>query len=88
MDITFGSSYKYTNFDYNVDYTDSERDAGALGNQQHISPFLLADLKLFENSLFFNLGLRYDYIQTSSASNWDTRASAGKPAYDNTYDMT
>jgi len=88
LDITLGSSYKYINFDYNVDYTDSERNAGALGNQQLISPFLLADLKLLENSLFFNLGLRYDYIQTSSASNWDTQATSGKPAYDNTYNMT
>ncbi|MFW6226625.1 MAG: TonB-dependent receptor plug domain-containing protein, partial [Bacteroidota bacterium] len=88
LDITLGSSYKYINFDYNVDYTDSQRDAGALGNQQLISPFLLADLKFLENTLHFNLGLRYDYIQTSSASNWDTGVSAGKPAYDNTYDMT
>ena len=88
LDITLGSSYKYIHLNYDVDYVDSERDAGALGNQQHISPFLLADLNLLENSLFFNLGLRYDYIQTSDASNWDTKASAGKPAYDNNYDIT
>lgn len=88
LDITLGSSYKYIYFNYDVDYAESPRDAGAHGNQQHISPFLLADLKLLENTLFFNLGLRYDYIQTSDASNWDTQASAGKPAYDNDYDMT
>ena len=88
MDITLGSSYKYLNFDYNVDYIDSERDAGALGIQHHISPFLFTDIKLFDNRLFFNLGFRYDHIQTSNASNWDTQGSAGKPDYDNTYDDT
>lgn len=85
MDITLGNAYKNINFDYNVDYIDSERDAGALGKQQHISPFLFTDIKLFDNNLFFNLGARYDYIRTSAAKNWDTQASAGKPAYDSAY---
>ncbi len=88
LDITLGNSYKYINFDYDVDYIGSERDAGALGEQQHISPFLFTDIKLFDNTLFFNLGFRYDYIQTSNARNWDTQASAGKPAYDSTYNAT
>jgi len=88
MDITLGTAYKFINFDYNVDYTGNERDAGALGQQQHISPFLFSDIKLFDNSLFFNLGFRYDHIQTSNASNWDTQTSAGKPAYDSTYNAT
>lgn len=88
MDLTLGSSYKYINFDYDVDYTDSERDAGALGEQQHISPFVFTDIKLLNDKLFFNLGFRYDFIQTSNASNWDTQASAGKPAYDSTYNTT
>jgi len=88
MDLTLGSSYKHINFDYNVDYTDSDRDAGALGEQRHISPFVFTDIKLLNNKLFFNIGLRYDYIQTSTARIWDTQASAGKPAYDSTYNMT
>ncbi|MBN1820210.1 MAG: TonB-dependent receptor [Prolixibacteraceae bacterium] len=88
LDITFGGSYKYINFNYDEDYSDSDRDAGAMGNQQHISPFLFADVKLLNNSLFFNLGFRYDFIQTSGAKIWDTQASAGKPAYDITYNMT
>ena len=88
MDISLGSTYKNINFDYNVDYTGSDRDAGALGKQQHISPFLFTDIKLFDNSLFFNVGFRYDYIQTSGAKNWDTEASAGKPAYDTVYRAT
>ncbi len=88
MDITLGTAYKFINFDYDVEYTGNERDAGALGEQQHISPFLFTDLKLFNNSLFVNLGVRYDYIQTANASNWDTQASAGKPAYDSIYNPT
>ncbi len=88
IDLTLGSSYKYVNFDYNVDYTGSDRNAGAMGYQQHISPFLSADVKLLNNSLFLNLGFRYDYIQTSGARIWDTQSSAGKPAYDSTYNMT
>lgn len=73
LNITLGGSYKYIHLNYDVDYADSERDAGALGNQQHISPFLFADLKFLENTLLFNLVLRYDYIQTSDAKNWDKR---------------
>ncbi len=88
MDITIGTAYKYINFDYDVDYTGNERDAGALGQQQHVSPFLFSDIKLLDNSLFFNLGLRYDHIQTSNARIWDTQASAGKPAYDSAYNAT
>ncbi|MGQ9620492.1 MAG: TonB-dependent receptor, partial [Bacteroidales bacterium] len=88
LNVTLGNSYKYINFDYDEDYPGSDRDAGALGKQQVIAPFFLLDLKLLENSLFFNLGLRYDYIQTSGGRNWDTQASAGKPAYDNNYDIT
>ncbi len=88
MDITFGGSYKYINFDYNADDVDSERDAGALGQQQHISPFLFSDFKLLDNKLVFNLGFRYDYIQTSAAKVWDTQGSAGKPAYDSAYNAT
>ncbi len=88
LNITFGGSYKYINFNYNENYSGSERDAGASGNQQVISPFGLFDLKLLDNSLFFNLGLRYDYIQTANARNWDTEASAGKPSYYNVYGRT
>ncbi|MFW5699493.1 MAG: TonB-dependent receptor plug domain-containing protein [Bacteroidota bacterium] len=88
MDVTLGTAYKYTFFDYSVDYINSERDAGALGEQQHVSPFLFTDIKLLDNTLFLNLGFRNDFIQTSNASNWDTQASAGKPAYDSTYNAT
>ncbi len=87
LSITIGTCFKYANFDYNEDYTGSDRDVGALGIQQVISPFSLFDLKFFDEKMLINAGLRYDYIRISRGHNWDTEASAGKPAYDNSYDV-
>jgi len=85
LDITFGGCFKHADFGFDEDYPDSDRDAGALGVQNIISPFTLFDLKLLNNNMILNLGLRYDYIRTSGGKNWDTQSSAGKPAYDNEY---
>ncbi len=84
--FTFGASYKEAKFEYDEDYPGSTRDAGAKGKQQFISPFVTMDLRFLEDSLIMNLGARYDWIETSDGANWDTVASAGRPAYDNTYD--
>jgi TonB-dependent heme/hemoglobin receptor len=83
---TFGASLKEAQFEYNEDYRGSIRDAGARGTQQFISPFANLDLRFLEDSLIVNLGARYDWIKTSKGANWDTAASAGKPAYNNAFD--
>ncbi len=83
--MVMGAAYSQAYFNYDEDYPGSDRDGGAKGKQQFFSPFFLMDLKLLNDKVFVNLGLRYDHIQTSDGRNWDTQASAGKPAYDNQY---
>jgi len=84
--LTLGAAYKETSWDYDNDYVASARDAGAEGNQRFISPFANLDLRLLDDNLIVNFGARYDWIKTSDGANWDSQGSAGKPAYDNTFD--
>lgn len=84
--ITLGAAYKEVHWNYDEDYPDSGRDAGAEGKQRFISPFANADFRFLDDHLVVNLGARYDWIETSDGSNFDTEAGAGRPAYDNQYD--
>jgi iron complex outermembrane receptor protein len=86
VQLTFGAAFKEAKFDYDEDYPGSDRDAGAEGKQQFVSPFANADFRFLDDSLIVNLGARYDWIRTSDGANWDTAASAGKPAYRNDFD--
>ncbi len=86
--ITLGAAYKYINFNYDEDYPGSDRDAGAEGNQHVVSPFLHANVNVLNDRLLFLFGVRYDRIQTVNGGNWNTRAGAGKPAYDTRYGKT
>lgn len=83
--LTFGASYKEARFDYDEDYAASSRDAGAEGRQRFVSPFANFDVRLLQERLIVNMGARYDWIETSDGANWDTAASAGRPAYDNRF---
>jgi outer membrane receptor protein involved in Fe transport len=83
--LTIGAAYKEASWEYDEDYPGSRRDAGAEGKQRFISPFVNMDLRFLNKSLILNLGARYDWIETYDGANWDTQASAGRPAYDNTY---
>jgi iron complex outermembrane receptor protein len=84
--LTLGTAFKRASWDYDNDYAGSTRVAGAKGTQMFISPFANVDLKFLDDNLIVNLGGRFDVIETSDGANWDTKASAGKPAYDNRYD--
>lgn len=84
--LAMGGSFNKAYLDYFEEYTGSERNGGAEGSQQFFSPFVLLDIRLFNNNLFVNLGLRYDQIQTTNGRNWDTSGSAGMPAYNNEYE--
>ncbi len=86
VQFTVGAAYKEAVWEYDEDYPESTRDGGAKGTQQFLSPFANVDLRLLDERLIVNLGARYDWIQTSDGANWDTAASAGKPAYRNSYD--
>lgn len=83
--LTFGAAYKDVSWDYDNEYVASTRDAGADGRQRTISPFVNLDLRFLNEDLIFNLGVRYDRIETSDGKNWDSSGSAGKPAYSNTF---
>lgn len=82
----FGVAYKQADWKYDNDYEDSARDEGAEGKQKIASPFINLEFRFLEESLIVNAGARYDWIETSDGANWDSAASAGKPAYDNEYD--
>jgi len=84
--FTLGAAYKEASWDYDDEYVASTRDVGAEGKQRFISPFANLDFRLLDDNLIVNLGARYDWIETSDGSNWDSQGSAGKPAYDNTFD--
>lgn len=84
--LTLGAAYKQAIWDYDDDYIASVRDVGAEGEQQFISPFANVDFRFLDESLIINLGVRYDWIETSDGENRDSQASAGKPAYNNKYD--
>lgn len=85
VQITFGAAYKDVTLDYDEDYPGNQRDGGAKGQQQFISPFANLDFRFLDGRLVANLGARCDAIETSDGANWDTAASAGKPAYRNKY---
>ena len=84
--LTLGTAFKDVSWDYDEDYVGSARDAGAKGKQQFVSPFASVGLRFFDDDLIINLGARYDWMETSDGANWDTQASAGKPAYENRFD--
>jgi outer membrane receptor protein involved in Fe transport len=84
--FTLGAAYKEASWDYDDEYVASTRDVGAKGKQRFISPFANLDFRFLDDNLIVNLGARYDWIETSDGANWDSQGSAGKPAYDNTFD--
>jgi outer membrane receptor protein involved in Fe transport len=83
---TVGLAYKDVSWAYDDVYVNSRRDVGAEGKQQFLAPFANADFRFFDESLLLNAGARYEWIRTSDGANWDSAASAGKPAYNNTYE--
>ena len=83
--LTLGAAFKEATWDYDNDYIGSARDAGADGRQRFISPFANMDFRFLDKSLIFNLGARYDRIETMDGANWDSKGSAGLPAYSNIY---
>lgn len=86
--LTLGGAYKSAAWDFDNEYENSLRDAGANGRQQFISPFANLELRFLEEDLIVNIGARYDWIETSDGAAWDSEASAGRPAYDDKYGST
>jgi outer membrane receptor protein involved in Fe transport len=88
LPLTFGVAYKEVIWNYDEDYPGTTRDAGAEGRQRFVSPFANLDMRFMQERLIVNAGARYDWIQTADGANYDTAASAGRPAYDNRYGTT
>lgn len=86
--LTVGATFKNITWDYDNKYVASTRDAGADGRQCFISPFANFDFRFLDDNLIVNIGARYDWIETADGANWDNQSSAGKPAYNNTFDSS
>ncbi len=82
--LTLGTAFKKVCWDYDDEFAGSNRDEGAKGTQQHLSPFANMDMNFWEKQLIVNLGARYDWIKTKDGANWDDDPDAGTP-YNNTY---
>ena len=85
-ELTLGASCKNISWDYDDEYVSSTRDVGADGKQLFVSPFANFDMRFLDDNLIVNVGARYDFIKTSDGANWDSQGSAGKSAYNNTFD--
>jgi outer membrane receptor protein involved in Fe transport len=86
--VTAGATVKKVWWTYEEQYMKIIREAGAQGEQLFISPFVNADLTFFNERLIFNLGARFDWIESSQGRSWDSRPEAPRTAYDNSYPTT
>lgn len=85
-DLTVGTAFKESSWKYNDEFTAGTRSGGAKGKQRTISPFANLDFRVLDNDLIFNVGARYDWIETFDGTNWDTQPNGGIKPYDNKYD--
>ena len=83
--FTLGAAFKDVRWKYDEDFTTLARDAGAEGEQRFISPFASLFCRFFGEKLITTIGARYDWLETSDGTNWDTNPEGGIPAYDNMY---
>jgi outer membrane receptor protein involved in Fe transport len=74
--LTTGLAYKRIAMDYDVDYLTSDRDVGASGQQETLSPFMDLTSAFLDASLIINAGIRYDYIRNYDGQSWDTSTSS------------
>lgn len=84
--LTTGAVMKQTDWEFAETYAGSPREAGATGEQDATALFANVHWRAPEGSLVIDAGLRYDEVETRNGSNFDTAASAGRPAYDNQYE--
>ena len=82
--LTVGAAYKDVHFETEYIYLNpaEDREYEAGGDQSFISPFLNYEKKFFDDQLIFNVGGRYDFIESDNGKERDTHISKG---YDNVY---
>lgn len=83
--LTSGLAYKNIDLDYEEKYLTSDRDAGAEGQQESVSPFLDITARFFEDRLIANAGIRYDNIKNFDGKEWDTDPDGNVEPFDNSY---
>jgi len=83
--LTIGAAYKDVHFETEYIYLAGDREYEAGGDQSFISPFLNYEKKFFDDQLIFNVGGRYDFIESDNGKERDTGLSKGYGKYDNVY---
>jgi iron complex outermembrane receptor protein len=83
--LTVGAAYKDVHFETEYIYLTTDREYEAGGDQNFISPFLNYEKKFFDDQLIFNVGGRYDFIESDNGKERDTGTSKGYGLYDKVY---
>ncbi len=83
--LTLGTAYKDVHFETKYTYFTEDREYEAGGDQNFISPFLNYEMKFLDDQLIFNIGGRYDFIESDNGKERDTGKSKGYGLYDNVY---
>jgi iron complex outermembrane receptor protein len=90
--ITAGVTYKNVTWYYNEDHfwkpSAYPRDSGAEGAQTFWSPFINADLRLFNDKLIINGGVRYDWISNAEGRSWDNKPEGALNPFNTGYPKT
>ena len=86
LTMTTGLAYKRIAMDYEEDYLTSDRDVGASGRQETLSPFLDLTSELLDARLIINAGIRYDYVRNFDGRSWNTNTSFNEEYDSQTWD--
>ncbi|BBO82123.1 TonB-dependent receptor [Desulfosarcina ovata subsp. sediminis] len=86
LTLTTGLAYKRIAMDYDVDYLTSDRDVGASGRQETLSPFMDLTSEFLDARLIINAGIRYDYIRNYDGQSWDTSTNSNDTYDSQTWD--
>ncbi len=84
--LTTGGVLKQTDWQFIETYVDSPRRGGASGEQDAYALFANLHWRSGRGRVVVDAGVRYDEVETSNGSNFDTAASAGRPPFDNLFD--
>ena len=86
LTLTTGLAYKRIAMDYDEDYLTNDRDVGASGRQETLSPFMDLTGEFLDARLIINAGIRYDYVRNVDGRSWNTNTSFSEEYDSQTWD--
>ncbi len=86
LTLTTGLAYKRIAMDYEEDYLNSDRDVGASGRQESLSPFLDMTATFINEKLVVNAGIRYDYVRNFDGRSWNSNTNFNEEYDSRTWD--